>query len=78
METEATAPDSVSVAPSVAASAVTPVVTVSPFDSISAQHSTLIYRQFVQGKVMTKLLYNDIKAVMVENPLFTVLFNHQA
>ncbi|NQZ07495.1 MAG: hypothetical protein HRT35_10075 [Algicola sp.] len=74
METQATAPDSVSVAPP----AVTPVVTVSPFDSISAQHSTLIYRQFVQGKVMTKLLYNDIKAVMIENPLFTVLFNNQA
>jgi hypothetical protein len=76
MQTQTPAPESVqAAAPHVA---VAPVVTESPFDSVSAQHSTLIYRQFVQGKVMTKLLYNEIKAEMVENPLFTVLFNHQA
>lgn len=54
-----------------------PVETHNPFDLVSAQHSTLIYRQFVQGKVLPKLLYNDIKAELVENPLFTVIFNHQ-
>lgn len=51
---------------------------INPFDLVSAQQSSLIYRQFVQGKVITKLLYNEIKVSMVENPLFTVLFNHQA
>ena len=50
---------------------------ISSFDGINAQQSTLIYRQFVQGKVITKMLYQDIRAELEENPLFTLLFNHQ-
>jgi hypothetical protein len=56
---------------------VTPTPAVNPFDLISAQQSTQIYRQFVQGKVVTKQLYNEIKATLQDNPLFTVLFNNQ-
>lgn len=47
-----------------------------PFDLVNAEQSALIYRQFVQGKVIPKMLYDDIRANMRENPLFTLLFNH--
>lgn len=49
----------------------------SSFDGVNAQQSALIYRQFVQGKVITKMTYHDIRAELEENPLFTLLFNHQ-
>lgn len=51
--------------------------TINSFDQINAQQSALIYRQFVQGKVIVKQLYHDIRAQLEENPLFTLLFNHQ-
>lgn len=47
------------------------------FDLVNAEQSSKIYRQFVLGKVLTKLVYNDIKAILEENPLFTLVFNHQ-
>ena len=50
---------------------------VNSFDGINAQQSALIYRHFVQGKVITKMVYQDIRAELEENPLFTLLFNHQ-
>ena len=50
----------------------------SSFDAVNAEQSTRIYRHFVQGKVITKLIYNEVKVSMEENPLFTVLFSHQA
>jgi hypothetical protein len=53
-------------------------MTQNPFDLISAQQSTKIYRQFVQGKVICKHLYNEVKVQLDENGLFTVLFNHQS
>ncbi len=49
-----------------------------PFDLINAEQSAKIYRQFVQGKVIPKHLYDDIRAKMVDNPLFTLLFNHHS
>lgn len=47
----------------------------SSFDDINAQQSAQIYRYFVQGKVITKYFYNDIRAELEEDPLFTLLFN---
>lgn len=49
-----------------------------PFDLINAEQSARIYRQFVQGRVITKMLFDDIRVSLVENPLFTVLFNHHS
>jgi len=48
------------------------------FDQINAQQSAQIYRQFVQGKVLVKQVYHDIRAQCEENPLFTLLFKHQS
>ncbi|MFT4929717.1 MAG: hypothetical protein ACI8WB_005852 [Phenylobacterium sp.] len=47
------------------------------FDLINAEHSSNIYRQFVSGKVITKQMYSEVKVILEENPLFTLLFNHQ-
>jgi len=45
------------------------------FDQVNAQQSAAIFRQFTQGKVITKLVYDDINAKSIDNPLFTCLFN---
>jgi hypothetical protein len=50
----------------------------SSFDGVNADHSSLVYRQFLQGRVVIKLVYNEIRVEMEENPLFTLLFKHQA
>jgi hypothetical protein len=50
----------------------------SSFDAVNADQSSQVYRQFLQGKVVIKLVYNEIKVEMEENPLFTLLFNHQS
>lgn len=52
------------------------VVSHNPFDLVNAEQSARIYRQFVQGKVIPKMLYDEIRAQMKDNELFTVLFNH--
>ncbi len=55
----------------------TPAPAINTFDLVSAQQSTKIYRQFVLGKVITKQVYDEINVTLVENPLFTLLFNQQ-
>jgi hypothetical protein len=50
----------------------------SSFDAVNADHSSLVYRQFLQGRVVIKLVYNEIRVEMEENPLFTLLFKHQS
>lgn len=45
------------------------------FDQVNAQHSTAIFRQFNQGKVITKLTFDELNAKNTDNPLFTCLFN---
>jgi hypothetical protein len=49
--------------------------TTTSFDHVNAQHSATIFRQFNQGKVITKLVFDDINAKSTDNPLFTCLFN---
>ena len=56
---------------------ITPAPAINTFDVVSAQQSTKIYRQFVLGKVITKQVYDEINVTLVENPLFTLLFNQQ-
>jgi hypothetical protein len=48
---------------------------INSFEQVNAQHSAAIFRQFNQGKVITKLVYDDINAKNIDNPLFTCLFN---
>ncbi|TYK66913.1 condensin complex protein MksE [Colwellia echini] len=45
------------------------------FDLVNAQQSAAIFRQFNQGKVITKLVFDDINAKNIDNALFTCLFN---
>ncbi|MBL0711052.1 MAG: hypothetical protein JJV99_08580 [Colwellia sp.] len=45
------------------------------FSQVNANHSAAIFRQFNQGKVITKLLFDEIKGKNNDNPLFTCLFN---
>jgi len=57
---------------------VTPSITGQPnnsFQHVNAQQSAAIFRQFNQGKVITKQLYDEINAKNIDNPLFTCLFN---
>ena len=47
----------------------------SSFDHVNAQQSAAIFRQFNQGKVITKQLFDQINAKITDNALFTCLFN---
>ena len=47
------------------------------FDEINAKMSALIYRDFVQGKVITKRAYDTLRSEYKDNPQYTLLFNHQ-
>ena len=47
------------------------------FASINAEESTSIFRQFTQGKVITKETYNEIQAAHQDNALFTCLFSNE-
>lgn len=48
------------------------------FDLINAEQSATIFRQFTQGKVITKLVFDQISSQQQDNPLFTCLFNHES
>lgn len=45
------------------------------FEHVNARQSAAIFRQFNQGKVITKQLFDEINAKSIDNPLFTCLFN---
>ncbi len=45
------------------------------FEQVNAQQSAAIFRQFNQGKVITKLLFDEINNKSFDNALFTCLFN---
>lgn len=45
------------------------------FEQVNAQQSAAIFRQFNQGKVITKQLFDEINAKNIDNSLFTCLFN---
>ena len=47
------------------------------FDKINAVESAVIYRQFIQGKVIPKQLFNEFQFKLSDNPLFTLLFSQQ-
>ena len=47
------------------------------FDLINAEQSATIFRQFTQGRVITKLVFDQISSQQQDNPLFTCLFNHE-
>lgn len=47
------------------------------FDEIDAKMSALIYRDFVQGKVITKRAYDALRAEYKDNSQYTLLFNHE-
>lgn len=48
------------------------------FASINAEQSATIFRQFTQGKVITKQIYDDLKSSHQDNPLFTCLFTNES
>jgi hypothetical protein len=45
------------------------------FEQVNAQQSAAIFRQFNQGKVITKQLFDEINGKSIDNSLFTCLFN---
>lgn len=47
------------------------------FDRVDAKASAQIYRDFTQGKVITKRTYDALRAEYKDNPQFTILFNHE-
>ncbi|MBU2871365.1 hypothetical protein [Colwellia sp. E2M01] len=47
----------------------------SSFEQVNAQQSAAIFRQFNQGKVITKQMFDELNAKNIDNPLFTCLFN---
>ena len=47
----------------------------SSFEQVNAQQSAAIFRQFNQGKVITKQLFDEMNAKNKDNALFTCLFN---
>jgi hypothetical protein len=47
------------------------------FDEIDAKMSSLIYRDFTQGKVITKRAYDSLRAEYKDSLQFTLLFNHE-
>lgn len=49
-----------------------------PFDRVDANHSTEIYRQLTQGKVILKTQYNELQHSLEDNLLYTLLFKHWA
>tara|TARA_R110001592_G_scaffold25598_2_gene97117 strand:+ start:16048 stop:16647 length:600 start_codon:yes stop_codon:yes gene_type:complete len=48
------------------------------FDEIDAKMSSLIYRDFAQGKVITKRAYDTLRAEYKDNPQYTLLFNNES
>jgi hypothetical protein len=48
------------------------------FDEIDAKMSALIYRDFAQGKVITKRTYDTLRAEYKDNPQYTLLFNNES
>ena len=48
------------------------------FDLINAEQSATIFRQFTQGRVITKLVFDQLSSQQQDNPLFTCLFNHES
>lgn len=47
------------------------------FSLINAEQSANIFRQFTQGKVITKQIFNQLSSAPEDNPLFTCLFSHE-
>lgn len=47
------------------------------FDEIDAKMSAQIYRDFTQGKVITKRSYDTLRAEYKDNLQYTLLFNHE-
>ena len=48
------------------------------FALINAEDSANIFRQFTQGKVITKHIFDQVKSEQHDNSLFTCLFNHES
>ena len=48
------------------------------FALVNAEQSANIFRQFTQGKVITKQVFEQIKSEQQDNPLFTCLFTHES
>ncbi len=48
------------------------------FSLINAEQSATIFRQFTQGKVITKQVFEQLSSEQKDNPLFTCLFNHES
>lgn len=48
------------------------------FSRVNAEQSATIFRQFTQGKVVTKQIYDEINSKHQENSLFTCLFAHES
>jgi len=48
------------------------------FSLINAEQSATIFRQFTQGKVITKQVFDQLSSEQQDNPLFTCLFNHES
>ncbi len=48
------------------------------FALVNAELSANIFRQFTQGKVITKQVFEQIKSEQHDNPLFTCLFTHES
>ncbi len=48
----------------------------SSFDTVNAAQSAHLYRQLTDGRVIVKHQYHEGKGELVENPLFTLVFNH--
>lgn len=48
---------------------------INSFEEISYTKSAEIYRLFSQGRVLNKLRYDDVQGCLVEDDLFTLVFN---
>ncbi|MEI6895479.1 MAG: hypothetical protein V5789_12830 [Colwellia sp.] len=48
------------------------------FAMVNAEQSATIFRQFTQGKVITKQIYNELNSEQQDNPLFTSLFTNES
>ena len=47
------------------------------FSTVRVTESQKIYRELTAGKIITKQIYHGLKAEMMDNPLFTAIFNAQ-
>jgi len=52
--------------------------TINEFDLIKVAESTKIYRDLTTGKIIPKQLYHDLRAELIDNTDFTLVFEHQA